>query len=193
MIKGQKQDVTVDSMLHMKSDLSICKKLNTCVAPNGVMFSRVKQGFFPEIMEVMYDERKAWKKKMIEYQKEKEKTTDTKRLKELSTLIKRAYNNQQVRKIALNSAYGSMANQYFAFFDPKLAEAITYSGQLVIKWSEKIVNQYLNQILKTDNEDYVIAIDTDSIYLTMDKFVNTVMPGETDRNKIKTLMLDKLF
>jgi DNA polymerase elongation subunit (family B) len=146
MIKGQKQDVTVDSMLHMKSDLSICKKLNTCVAPNGVMFSRDKQGFFPEIMEVMYDERKAWKKKMIEYQKEKEKTTDAKRLKELSTLIKRAYNNQQVRKIALNSAYGSMANQYFAFFDPNLAEAITYSGQLVIKWSEKIVNQYLNQI-----------------------------------------------
>ena len=77
-----------------------------------------------------------------------------------------------------------MANQYFAFFDPNLAEAITYSGQLVIKWSEKIVNRYLNQILKTDNEDYVIAIDTDSIYLTMDKFVNTVMPGETDRNKI---------
>ena len=61
-------------------------------------------------------------------------------------------------------------------FDPNLAEAITYSGQLVIKWSEKIVNRYLNQILKTDNEDYVIAIDTDSIYLTMDKFVNTVMP-----------------
>ena len=86
------------------------------------MFSRDKQGFFPEIMEVMYDERKAWKKKMIEYQKEKEKTTDAKRLKELSTLIKRAYNNQQVRKIALNSAYGSMANQYFAFFDPNLAE-----------------------------------------------------------------------
>tara|TARA_B100000900_G_scaffold412492_1_gene434412 strand:- start:350 stop:1855 length:1506 start_codon:yes stop_codon:yes gene_type:complete len=184
MIKGQKQDVTVDSMLSMKSDLSICKRLNTCVAPNGVMFSRDKQGFFPEIMEVMYDERKAWKKKMIEYQKEKEKTTDAKRLKELSTLIKRAYNNQQVRKIALNSAYGSMANQWFAFFDPNLAEAITYSGQLVIKWSEKIVNEYLNKILKTDNEDYVIAIDTDSIYLTMDKFVNTVMPDETDRDKI---------
>ena len=132
----------------------------------------------------MYDERKAWKKKMIQYQKEKEKTTDTKRIKELDTLIKRAYNNQQVRKIALNSAYGSMANQYFAFFSIDLAEAITTAGQLVIKWSEKIVNRYLNKILKTDNEDYVIAIDTDSIYLTMDKFVNTVMPDETDRNKI---------
>ena len=77
-----------------------------------------------------------------------------------------------------------MANQYFAFFSIDLAEAITTAGQLVIKWSEKIVNRYLNKILKTENEDYVIAIDTDSIYLTMDKFVNTVMPDETDRNKI---------
>ena len=102
-------------------------------------------------------------------------------------LIKRAYNNQQVRKIALNSAYGSMANQYFAFFDPQLAEAITYSGQLVIKWSEKIVNRYLNKILKTDNEDYVIAIDTDSIYLTMDKFVNTVFTKEQQQIETKSL------
>jgi DNA polymerase elongation subunit (family B) len=171
-------------MLHKKVDLSVAKEMNATVAPNGVMFTREKQGFFPEIMEVMYDERKAWKKKMIEYQKEKEKERDPKRIAELDTLIKRAYNNQQVRKIALNSAYGSMANQWFAFFDPNLAEAITYSGQLVIKWSEKIVNEYLNKILKTDNEDYVIAMDTDSIYLTMDKFVETVMPGETDKNKI---------
>tara|TARA_B110000444_G_scaffold207080_1_gene200906 strand:- start:6674 stop:9181 length:2508 start_codon:yes stop_codon:yes gene_type:complete len=184
MIKGHRQDVNVDLMLHKKVDLSVAKEMNATVAPNGVMFTREKQGFFPEIMEVMYDERKAWKKKMIEYQKEKEKERDPKRIAELDTLIKRAYNNQQVRKIALNSAYGSMANQWFAFFDPNLAEAITYSGQLVIKWSEKIVNEYLNKILKTDNEDYVIAMDTDSIYLTMDKFVETVMPGETDKNKI---------
>ena len=183
MIKGNKQDVTVDTMLEMKNDLSICKKMNTTVAPNGVMFSRDKQGFFPEIMEIMYDERKAWKKKMIEYQVEYQ-SADAERRAELDNLIKRAYNNQQVRKIALNSAYGSMANQWFAFFDPNLAEAITYSGQLVIKWSEKIVNRYLNKILKTENEDYVIAMDTDSIYLTMDKFVNTVMPDETDKNKI---------
>ena len=86
----------------------------------------------------------------------------------------RAYNNQQVRKIALNSAYNAMANQYFAFFSIDLAEAITMSGQLIIKWAEKTVNEYLNKILKTENEDYVIAIDTDSVYITMDKFVNQI-------------------
>ena len=59
---------------------------------------------------------------MIEYQKEKEKTKDVKRLRELDTLIKRIYNNQQVRKIALNSAYIAITNQYFAFFSIDLAD-----------------------------------------------------------------------
>ena len=114
---------------------------------------------------------------MIEYQKEKEQThIRHPRRKELDTLIKRAYNNQQVRKIALNSAYGAMANQYFAFFSIDMAEAITLSGQLAIRWAEKIVNEYLNNVLKTEDEDYVIAIDTDSIYITMDKLVQRVLP-----------------
>ena len=176
MLKGNRQDVTVDRMLSKECDLSYCKQTNTAVAPNGVLFSRDKQGMFPELMETFYEERKKWKGKMIEYQKEKERTTDTIRRKQLDTLIKRAYNNQQVRKIALNSAYGAMANQYFAFFSIDMAEAITLSGQLAIRWAEKICNEYLNKVLKTDDEDYVIAIDTDSIYITMDKLVNQVLP-----------------
>ncbi len=176
MLKGNRQDVTVDRMLNKECDLSYCKQTNTTVAPNGVLFSRDKQGMFPELMETFYEERKKWKGKMIEYQKEKERTTDTVRRKQLDTLIKRAYNNQQVRKIALNSAYGAMANQYFAFFSIDMAEAITLSGQLAIRWAEKICNEYLNKVLKTDNEDYVIAIDTDSIYITVDKLVNQVLP-----------------
>ena len=176
MLKGNRQDVTVDRMLSKECDLSYCKQTNTAVAPNGVLFSRDKQGMFPELMETFYEERKKWKGKMIEYQKEKERTTDTIRRKQLDTLIKRAYNNQQVRKIALNSAYGAMANQYFAFFSIDMAEAITLSGQLAIRWAEKICNEYLNKVLKTDNEDYVIAIDTDSIYITVDKLVNQVLP-----------------
>ena len=177
MIKGNRQDVTVDRMLNKQCDLSYCKQTNTTVAPNGVLFSRDKQGMFPELMETFYEERKKWKKKMIEYQKEKEQThIRHPRRKELDTLIKRAYNNQQVRKIALNSAYGAMANQYFAFFSIDMAEAITLSGQLAIRWAEKIVNEYLNNVLKTEDEDYVIAIDTDSIYITMDKLVQQVLP-----------------
>ena len=184
LVRGNRQDVSIDRLLNKQCDLSYCKQTDTCVAPNGVLFSRDKQGMFPELMETFYEERKEWKKKMIEYQKEKEKTKDVKRLRELDTLIKRAYNNQQVRKIALNSAYGAMANQYFAFFSIDLAEAITMSGQLIIKWAEKTVNNYLNDLLKTEDEDYVVAMDTDSVYITMDKFVKQIFPEDTPKEKI---------
>ena len=184
MIKGNRQDVNVERMLNKECDLSYVHQTNNTVCPNGVMFSRNKQGFLPELMEKFYDERKEWKKKMIEYQKEREDCTDTKRRKELDTLIKRAYNNQQVRKIALNSAYGALANQYFAFFSIDLAEAITTSGQLIIQWSERTINDFMNKTLGTEDEDFVIAMDTDSVYITMDKLVKKVMPEETDKGKI---------
>ena len=184
MIKGNRQDVNVERMLNKECDLSYVHQTNNTVCPNGVMFSRNKQGFLPELMEKFYDERKEWKKKMIEYQKEREDCTDTKRRKELDTLIKRAYNNQQVRKIALNSAYAAFANQYFAFFSIDLAEAITTSGQLVIKWAEKTINEYLNSVLKTEDKDYVVAMDTDSVYITMDEMVKQIFPEDTPKDKI---------
>ena len=184
MIKGNRQDVNVERMLNKECDLSYVHQTNNTVCPNGVMFSRNKQGFLPELMEKFYDERKEWKKKMITYQKEREECTDKKRRKELDTLIKRAYNNQQVRKIALNSAYGALANQYFAFFSIDLAEAITTAGQLVIKWAEKTINEYLNSVLKTEDKDYVVAMDTDSVYITMDEMVKQIFPEDTPKDKI---------
>ena len=185
MVKGgARMDVNVQSMLDGNVDLSALKQTNRTVTPNGVMFTRDKQGFLPELMETFYEERKEWKKKMIQYQIEKESCKDKVRQRELDTLIKRAYNNQQVRKIALNSAYGALANQYFAFFDPNLAEAITMSGQLIIKIAEKSINTWMNKLLKTDEEDYVIAMDTDSVYITFDKLVSQVFPEGSDKNKI---------
>jgi len=183
MIRGDRQDVNVSKMLTQESDLSYVHKTGHTVTPNGVMFKRDRQGFLPELMDKFYEERKEWKKKMIAYQQERETCKDTKRRRELDTLIKRAYNNQQVRKIALNSAYGALANQYFAFFSVDLAEAITLSGQLVIQWAEKTINNYLQNVLKTE-KDYVIAIDTDSVYITMDDLVSQVFPEDTPKEKV---------
>ena len=78
-------------------------------------------------------------------------------------------------KIALNSAYGALGNQYFRYFDLKMAEAITTSGQLSIRWIHDRMNDYLNKIIGTKNEDYIIAVDTDSIYVTFEKIVDKVM------------------
>ena len=78
------------------------------------------------------------------------------------------------KKIQLNSAYGALSNAYFRWFDNKLAESITLSGQLSIKWMERAMNKYLNKLFKTKDEDYVLACDTDSMYITLDKLVNQV-------------------
>ena len=184
MVKEYKEDVSIDRLLNKQVDISYLKQQNNTVCPNGTKFKRDRQGFLPELMEKFYDERKAWKKKMIEYQIERESCKDRKRRRELDTLIKRANNNQMVRKIALNSAYGALANQYFAFFSIDLAEAITTSGQLIIQWSERTINEFMNKTLGTEDEDFVIAMDTDSVYITMDKLVQKVLPEETDKDKI---------
>ncbi|SVC94509.1 uncharacterized protein METZ01_LOCUS347363, partial [marine metagenome] len=193
MIKADKLDVSVKTLLNKDCDLSELK--NTTVTPNGATFRKDKQGFLPELMEKFYDERRTWKKKMIEYQVEYQRA-DKERRAELDTLIKRANNNQMVRKIALNSAYGALANQYFAFYSTDLAEAITTSGQLVIQWAEKTINKYLNQILQTEDKDYVIAMDTDSLYITLDDLVKQVFPEDTPKNKIidfiNTISEDKI-
>ena len=143
--------------------------------PNGAKFSKRKQGFLPEILENLYDERVLWKRKMIEHQREFEKTDDPRRKQELNRKIAIAYNNQQVRKISLNSAYGAIGNEWFRYFEIGLAEAVTSSGQLAIKWVEQAVNKYLNTILDTE-DDYVVAIDTDSIYVRFDELVKSVQP-----------------
>ena len=79
------------------------------------------------------------------------------------------------RKISLNSAYGAIGNQYFRYYDLAIAEGITTAGQLSIRWIEKKINQYLNKLLNTD-KDYVIASDTDSIYVTFDDLIKKVNP-----------------
>ena len=184
MIKGDIMTLSIDKLLNREHDLSELKKQNVTVTPNGVKFSRDRQGFLPELMEKFYDERKEWKGKMIQYQIERESCKDPKRKRELNTLIKRAYNNQQVRKIALNSCYGALANQYFAFFDPNIAEGITTAGQMIIKTAENTINKFLNNTLGTKDEDYVIAMDTDSIYVSFDKMVQHIFPEGTPKSKI---------
>src|SRR5210317_1412443 len=96
------------------------------------------------------------------------------RKKQLEKDISKYQNLQMAKKVQLNSAYGALGNQYFRFFDVRQAEAITLSGQLSIRWIERKMNEYLNNVLKTENEDYVIASDTDSLYITFDRLVRKV-------------------
>ena len=96
------------------------------------------------------------------------------------------------KKISLNSAYGAIGNQYFSYYKLENAEAITLSGQVSIRWIENKMNQYLNKILKTENVDYVIASDTDSIYLNLGPLVESVYEGREKTTEGIVSFLDKI-
>lgn len=161
----------VDALLEQNIDLSLLKKYQLTLTPNGEYFSIAKRGFLPEIMETMYNDRSAYKKKAITAKKELEKETDPSKRYEIEKRIARYNNLQLAKKVSLNSAYGALGNQFFRYFDIRQASGITTAGQLSIRWIENKINEYLNKLLKTKDHDYVIASDTDSIYLSLDKLV----------------------
>lgn len=82
--------------------------------------------------------------------------------------------NQQNRKILINALYGALGNIHFRYYSLQNAAAVTTFGQLAIQWVERKVNEYLNALCGTKNHDYIIAIDTDSIYVDVENVVNKV-------------------
>jgi len=153
------------------------------VAANGVKFRKDKQGFLPALMEKMYNDRVDYKKKMLEAKQLLENTpkdkTEERRL--IGNDIAKYHNLQLAKKIQLNSAYGALGNEYFRWFNFDLAEAITMSGQLSIRWIERKMNEYLNRLLKTEKVDYIIASDTDSIYVNLEPLVNILAVDDMQR------------
>jgi DNA polymerase elongation subunit (family B) len=180
--------VSVDSLLNQEINTSVLKAVNVTVTPNGQFFTKERHGFLPEIMETMYNDRSAYKKKAIAAKKELEKETDSSKRYEIEKRIARYNNLQLAKKVSLNSAYGALGNQYFRYFDVRQAAGITTAGQLSIRWIENKINEYLNKLLRTKDHDYVIASDTDSIYLSLDKLVSETIvkqkPNATTREII---------
>lgn len=100
-------------------------------------------------------------------------------------------NLQLAKKVELNAAYGALGNEYFRFFDVRQAEAVTLSGKLAIRWVENSLNAYFNRILKTDGKDYIIALDTDSVYLNLEKIVEAAFKDKTIETNKAIDFLDK--
>ena len=177
---------TVDRILNQELNFDGYKDYAVCA--NGAMFRKDVRGILPELMEKMYNERVIFKKKMIEAKKAYEK----KKSKQLEKEIARCNNIQMAKKISLNSAYGAIGNQYFRYYKLENAEAITLSGQVSIRWIETKMNSYINKLLKTEDVDYVIASDTDSIYLNMGPVVETVFKGREKTTESIVSFLDKV-
>tara|TARA_B100000427_G_scaffold269752_1_gene236189 strand:+ start:37 stop:1338 length:1302 start_codon:yes stop_codon:yes gene_type:complete len=170
----------------LNKTVEIDQQFSTCA--NGAQYRKDVQGFLPLMMQKMYDSRVTFKKKMIEAMKEYEKKPTTK----LKNEIARCNNIQMAKKISLNSAYGAIGNEHFRYYRLENAEAITLSGQVSIRWIENKMNGYLNKLLSTEKTDYVIASDTDSIYLNLGPVVDKFFGSKSsDKNKIVEL-LDKI-
>ena len=154
----------------LEKNLTFEMHKDNAVCANGAMYRKDKRGFLPELMEKMYNERVIFKKRMLEAKQEYEKNPTDNLVKEIA----RCNNIQMAKKISLNSAYGAIGNQYFRYYQLANAEAITLSGQVSIRWIENKMNDFLNKILKTEGKDYVIASDTDSIYLHLGPLVDVI-------------------
>ena len=179
-------NANVENLLNKKLDTSSLK--NVTITPNGQFFRTDRQGFLPAMMVDMYEGRKKFKKEMLKAQQEYENEKDPVKKREIEKLIARYNNLQLAKKVSLNSAYGAMGSQYFRFYDLRQALAVTQAGQLSIRWIENKLNEYLNKILKS-NTDYVIASDTDSIYLNLGPLVEKVYgaDGKVEMSGIKII------
>jgi len=181
--------INVDTLLSQQIDTTALKKMGVTLTPNGQLFSIKEQGVMPEIMDSMYKDRTRYKKLALEAKKKIETVLeDNNQVKYLENQISRYNNLQLAKKVTLNSAYGALGNQYFRFFDTRIAEGITTAGQLSIRWIEQKINKYMNVLLKTGNEDYVIASDTDSIYLNLGPIVDKFFPNTNDTKKVIRFM-----
>ena len=178
--------VTVDKLLVKSIDTSELEGVT--LTPNGQFFRTDFQGFLPRMMEEMYEDRKKFKNLMIQAKKEYEVEKDESKKYEIEKRIARYDNLQLAKKVSLNSAYGALGSQYFRFYDLRMALGVTTAGQLSIRWIENKINEYMNKLLSTDEIDYVIASDTDSIYLKLGPLVDKVYSKKTDVNQLISFM-----
>ena len=183
LLEERHPTASVDKILNEEINFELYK--DNAVCANGAMFRKDVRGFLPELMEKMYGDRVIFKKKMLKAKQDYEKTPT----KALEKEIARCNNIQMAKKISLNSAYGAIGNQYFRYYKLANAEAITLSGQVSIRWIENKMNQYLNNLLQTTDTDYVIASDTDSIYLNMGPIVDKFFANKSsDKAKVVELL-----
>ena len=177
LVDGIEPNVSVEGFL----DGTIVNTSKYSLAPTGNQFSHERKGVIPTIIEQYYADRRIIKDKMLELDREYQKNPS----KSLQYKITSLNNQQMAIKILMNSLYGALGNKWFRYFDQRVAESITLAGQLAIKWAERCVNNEMQNILKTD-EDYVVAIDTDSVYIRMGDLVDRFNPN----NPVK--FLDKI-
>jgi len=185
-VEGHVKDTTVNGLLEGKYDLGDLQTNDCTMTANGYCYIREKQGKFPEIVQKFFDDRQRYKKLMIAAEKEYEITKDSRLKNDISK-----YNNfQMARKIQLNSLFGALANEYFRYYDARIAEGITMTGQYIIQKVGTALDVYLNKVVGTNGHNYSFYSDTDSCYISLDPLVRKYY-GNLSRDKLIDV-LDKI-
>lgn len=175
--------VTIDDLVEKKADTSEAIEKNYSMAGNGWCYVKDRRGFLPELMDQLYNDRNVAKKQMLQLEQEYEITKNEETEKEIARLD----TLQLAIKVTLNSGYGAVTNQYFRYYDMRIGEGITISGQLASRWIARKLNEFMNKSLKTDNVDYIIYSDTDSVYLSLAEFIRRYGDDKDTAKNIKLM------
>ena len=180
--KAMEKLYTEDDFLYKNVDYMTGQdeSVSTSLAANGMRFNRDKFGIIPEMIGVLFTERKAIKKRMYN-----EKRGDNN-----LQLLSKLDNEQMSIKIAMNSLYGLLDNRFFRYYNRDNAEAVTRTGRYIIQHCARGINEYLNKVMGSDDFDFVVAIDTDSNYINLGPLVNKFFPNKSKEETIK--LLDKI-
>jgi DNA polymerase elongation subunit (family B) len=87
----------------------------------------------------------------------------------------------------MNSLFGAMANEFFRFYDDRVAEGITLTGQYIIQKVGFALNAYLNKVCGTKNYEYSFYSDTDSCYVTFAPLVEKFYKGKAPEKIVDIL------
>ena len=184
LLPAKHPSATVDRILEKQINIDG----EYCVCANGAQYKKDVRGFLPELMEKIYNERTIYKKKMLAAKQEYEKNPSPQLVKDISKFNNIKWHvrfNLTVLMVLLGISISGITRNCHA-------EAITLSGQVSIRWIENRMNEYLNTLLKTEEVDYVIASDTDSIYLNLGPLVTKFFSNRVGDKAAVVSILNKV-
>ena len=161
MLKSKPQQVKLTDGTHIPHVKAWLSDNDYTVASNGAVYRTDVRGFLPTILEKWFDERVEYKDKRDEY--------------EVGTEDYKFYDALQLtQKVLLNSFYGVLGLKTFRFHDLDNAGAITATGQAVIKFSAKVINNHYCQEIGEDHfinatggkAEFAFYTDTDSTFVS---------------------------
>ena len=196
--KNYKVDLSVDDFLKETSayvsNINYAKESNLTLSVNGVYYTKDQKSFYSRLIESMFDERMGYKKLANTAKNELAHCHDEASKKELVNKVSKYDLKQKAVKIAMNSLYGAIGNEYFRYFDVDNAIAVTMTGQYIIQFIEKHVNVYMNKIMNTTNIDYVVYCDTDSVYINLEPLLSVIVKDKSKFDNTNSIidLLDKI-